>query len=168
MPDSLMTQSGWNSSPLSRGRRWGSNSSRNTLARTSSAAAEHFPGGEGKHVRSPLENSEAARSHRLLDTPLSVRNLRRFQSESVSSSSSSSSSMSSPSSPSPPSCCRVTVRDLWKRGLMSCSLSGIASSSSTSPWRAAERRVSEGWTQGKGIREEATGVCGRSSSPSGG
>lgn len=43
MPDSLMTQSGWKSRPLSKGRRWGSNSSRNTLARTSRAAAEHFP-----------------------------------------------------------------------------------------------------------------------------
>ena len=43
MPDSLMTQSGWKSKPLSRGSRCGSSSSRNTLANTSNAAAEHFP-----------------------------------------------------------------------------------------------------------------------------
>lgn len=64
--------------------------------------------------------------------PLPPQPVRRFQSERVSSSSSS----SSPSSPSwarSSSCCSVTVRDLWKRGLMSCSLSGMASSSSTSP-----------------------------------
>ena len=47
MPDSLTTHSGWKRSPLSRGRRWGSSSSRKTLARTSSAAAEHFPGTGG-------------------------------------------------------------------------------------------------------------------------
>lgn len=48
MPDSLTTHSGWKRRPLSRGRRWGSSSSRKTLARTSSAAAEHFPGTGGE------------------------------------------------------------------------------------------------------------------------
>ncbi len=43
MPDSLTTQSGWNSSSFSTGSRGGSNSSRNTFARTSRAAAEHLP-----------------------------------------------------------------------------------------------------------------------------
>lgn len=43
MPDSFITQSGWKSRPFRSGRRWGSSSSRNTLASTSSAAAEHFP-----------------------------------------------------------------------------------------------------------------------------
>lgn len=57
--------------------------------------------------------------------------VRRFQSDRVSSSSSSSASSGSCGRSS--SCCSVTVRDLWKRGLMSCSLSGMASSSSTSP-----------------------------------
>lgn len=88
-----------------------------------------------------------------------VSNLRRFQSDNVSSSSSSSSSMSSPSSPSPPSCCRVTVRDLWKRGLMSCSLSGIASSSSTSPWRTTKRKMNADWTLVKRKRGKSGGRC---------
>lgn len=44
MPDSLTTHSGWKRRSLSRGSKWGSSSSRKTLARTSSAAAEHFPG----------------------------------------------------------------------------------------------------------------------------
>ncbi len=43
IPDSLMTQSGWNSKPFSSGSRCGNSSSRKTLANTSSAAAEHFP-----------------------------------------------------------------------------------------------------------------------------
>ncbi len=43
IPDSLMTQSGWNSKPFSSGSRCGNRSSRKTLANTSSAAAEHFP-----------------------------------------------------------------------------------------------------------------------------
>lgn len=60
-------------------------------------------------------------------------NSRRFQSEIVSSSSSNSSSSSSSSSIPSPSCCWATVRERWKRGLMSCSLSGMASSSSMSP-----------------------------------
>ena len=47
MPDSLTTHSGWKRRPLSSGSRWGSSSSRKTLARTSSAAAEHFPGEGG-------------------------------------------------------------------------------------------------------------------------
>lgn len=43
IPDSLTTQSGWKSRPFKRGRRWGKRSSRKTLAKTSRAAAEHFP-----------------------------------------------------------------------------------------------------------------------------
>lgn len=65
MPDSLMTQSGWKSSPFSRGSRWGSSSSRNTLARTSSAAAEHFPVGGGGGVRSCVGWKGAWQSQRL-------------------------------------------------------------------------------------------------------
>lgn len=48
MPDSLTTHSGWKRRSLSRGSKWGSSSSRKTLARTSSAAAEHFPGAGGE------------------------------------------------------------------------------------------------------------------------
>lgn len=50
MPDSLMTQSGWKSRPFRSGRRWGNRSSRNTLASTSSAAAEHFPASKRHQV----------------------------------------------------------------------------------------------------------------------
>lgn len=43
IPDSLTTHSGWKSNSFRRGKICGRSSSRNTLARTSSAAAEHFP-----------------------------------------------------------------------------------------------------------------------------
>lgn len=43
MPDSLISQLSWNRIPLSIGSSIGKTSSRNTLARTSKAAAEHFP-----------------------------------------------------------------------------------------------------------------------------
>ncbi len=175
MPDSLTTQSGWNSSSFSTGSRGGSNSSRNTFARTSRAAAEHLPT-EDMHMLymgldvslstnvtlgfesflwirqyeylnitdiHDIECNHLHRKHQVCEQSLIsfARHLRRFQSERLSSSSSSSSSLSSPSSPSLPSCRRVTVRDLWKRGFMSCSLSGTASSSSTSPYTGSRRSV---------------------------
>ena len=66
IPDSLMTQSGWKSSPFRSGRRWGSRSSRNTLASTSSAAAEHFPTLKRKakrytplHLPAPWTNNDS-------------------------------------------------------------------------------------------------------------
>ena len=43
IPDSLASQSGWKSVSFKIGRRTGKRSSRNTLARTSKAAAEHLP-----------------------------------------------------------------------------------------------------------------------------
>lgn len=114
---------------MRRGRRWGSSSSRNTLARTSSAAAEHFPAGHrGRQTqpgRPPCQGGKPPCVPR-------VSHALRFQSDSASSSSSS--SVSSEPSGRSASWGSVTVRDLWKRGLMSCSLSGTASSSSTSPW----------------------------------
>ena len=42
-PDSLASQSGWKSVSFKIGSNTGKRSSRNTLARTSKAAAEHFP-----------------------------------------------------------------------------------------------------------------------------
>lgn len=45
IPDSLTTHSGWKSNSFKRGKMCGRSSSRNTLARTSRAAAEHFPEG---------------------------------------------------------------------------------------------------------------------------
>lgn len=53
MPDSLISHSGWNSSSFSRGRICNSKSSLKTFARTSSAAAEHFP----THIRKNNEDT---------------------------------------------------------------------------------------------------------------
>lgn len=66
MPDSLTTHSGWKRSPLSRGSRCGSSSSRKTLARTSSAAAEHFPG-TGGEMRRQVQGSPFGQAASLLD-----------------------------------------------------------------------------------------------------
>lgn len=43
MPDSFVTQSGWNKISFNIGSKKGSKSSLNTVAKTSKAAAEHFP-----------------------------------------------------------------------------------------------------------------------------
>lgn len=72
MPDSLTTHSGWKRSPLSRGSRWGSSSSRKTLARTSSAAAEHFPG-TGGEMRRQVQGSPFGRAASLLDLSPRIR-----------------------------------------------------------------------------------------------
>ncbi len=141
MPDSFIIHSGWNSSSFSKGRICSSKSSLKTFARISSAAAEHFP----THTRENNEdNSKCLDAHPFKKSwglgfvcvIFKHCFLLKFQSEMVSSSSKSSSSSSSSSMESPPSCCWATVRERWNLGRMSCSLSGIASSSSTSPWKS--------------------------------
>ena len=60
IPDSLVTQSGWKRISFNIGKSTGSNSSLNTVANTSNAAAEHFPKNiktSSKHIQFLLSST---------------------------------------------------------------------------------------------------------------